>query len=37
MALALKEMKSAGANVPINPDEFVRKLRDTDRDAFLMS
>ena len=37
MALALKGMTYAGANVPINPDEFVRKLRDTDRDAFLMS
>ena len=29
MVLALKAMKSAGANVPINPDVFDRKLRDT--------
>ena len=35
--LSPKRNEIAGANVPINPDEFVRKLRDTDRDAFLMS
>ena len=34
IVLALKAMKSADANVPINPDESVRKLRDTDTDAF---
>ncbi|XP_071164971.1 uncharacterized protein [Mytilus edulis] len=28
MALALKNMKTSGANVTINPDEFVRQLKD---------
>ncbi|CAC5378778.1 unnamed protein product [Mytilus coruscus] len=28
MALALKNMKTAGANVTLNPDEFIRKLND---------
>ena len=30
MALSLKALKSAGATVPLNPDEFVRKLEETD-------
>jgi hypothetical protein len=29
MALALKNMKASGANVTINPDEFVRQLNVT--------
>jgi hypothetical protein len=28
MALALKNMKASGANVTINPDEFVRQLKE---------
>ena len=28
MALALKNMKTAGANVTLNPDEFIRQLKD---------
>ncbi|XP_052087680.1 uncharacterized protein LOC127724675 [Mytilus californianus] len=28
MALALKNMKTAGANITLNPDEFIRKLND---------
>ena len=35
MALALKAMKAADANVPINPNELVRELRDTNTNAFL--
>ena len=30
MALSLKALKSAGVTVPLNPDEFVRKLEETD-------
>lgn len=28
MALALKNMKASGASVTINPDEFVRQLKE---------
>ena len=35
MALALKAIKAADANVPINPNELVRELRDTNTNAFL--
>ena len=28
MALALKNMKTSGANVTVNPDEFIRKLKE---------
>ncbi|VDI32445.1 Hypothetical predicted protein [Mytilus galloprovincialis] len=37
MALALKSMKKAGASVPLNPDEFIRKLRTTPANTFLSS
>jgi hypothetical protein len=37
MALALKSMKKAGAEVPLNPDEFNRKLSTTSADTFLSS
>lgn len=36
MALSLKAMKSVGANVTINTDEFVRKLQKTEKDVFLV-
>jgi len=35
MALALKAMKNAGADTPINPDEFCRKLSHTSVNTFL--
>lgn len=37
MALALKSMKKAGAEVPLNPAEFNRKLSTTSADTFLSS
>ena len=37
MALALKSMKTAGADVPTNPDEFIRNLGSTTVDIVLES
>jgi len=37
MALALKSMKKAGAEVPLNPDESKRRLSTTSADTFLSS